>query len=334
MKEVKADRRVNMNQLSLFESDDERPPRALSLGPKLQTLAEKNLFFGTSSWKYEGWLGSIYNSDRYHTRGKFSLKKFEAECLREYAQTFPVVGGDFSFYQFPSASYWKTLFEGSADGLRFGLKVPEEVTVPRWPTHARYGTRAGKVNTGFLDAKLFKELFARPLWKHRERVAVLMFEFGTIAKSLIARPEEFYERLGAFLGELPPGFRYAVEIRNSEYLGPEYFSVLHAHNTAHVFNAWTRMPELLEQIDMPGAFTADFTVARALLRRGRPYEEAVKQFSPYKELQEPYPPVRDALRSIAERSLRAAQPAFVFVNNRLEGYAPGTIEAVADQLAF
>ena len=75
-----------------------------------------------------------------------------------------------------------------------------------------------------------------------------MFEFGAIARSTFARPEEFYERLGPFLGELPPGFRYAVEVRNPEYLGAEYFSMLHARNTAHVFNAWTRMPELLEQI--------------------------------------------------------------------------------------
>jgi len=321
-----------MDQLSLFDTDDQGPPEARSLAPKLRALAEQGLYFGTSSWKYEGWLGSIYDESRYQTRGKFSKKKFEAECLREYARTFPVVGGDFSFYQFPSPAYWRNLFEGSPDSLLFGLKVPEDVTVPRWPSHARYGTRAGEMNEGFLSPKLFKDLFARPLWKHRERVAVLMFEFGTIAKSVIAGPEEFNERLGAFLAELPPGFRYAVEIRNREYLGPDYFSVLRAHNTAHVFNAWTRMPELLEQIDEPGAFTADFTVVRALLKRGQPYEDAVKKYSPYKELQEPSPSVREGLVQITDRSRRAAIPSFVFINNRLEGHAPGTIEAVADEL--
>lgn len=324
-----------MNQLSLFNSepDDDQPERAAALAPKLRALAEKNLFFGTSSWKYEGWLGSIYRTELYETRGKFSKKKFESECLREYGKVFPIVGGDFSFYQFPSASYWKTLFDDSPAPLRFGLKVPEEVTVPKWPHHARYGGRAGKVNEGFLDPRLFKELFARPLWPYRERVAVLMFEFGTIAKSIFARPEDFFDRLGSFLDALPPGFRYAVEIRNPEYLGDEYFSVLHARNTAHLFNSWTRMPELLEQIDMPGAFTADFSVARALLKHGVPYEKAVEAFSPYRTLQAPNPAVREALRVIAERSWKAARPAFVFVNNRLEGYAPGTIEAVADSLA-
>ncbi len=142
-----------MAQLSLFDSEPEGdlPERAAVLAPKLRALAEKGLYFGTSSWKYEGWLGSIYRSDRYETRGKFSQKKFESECLREYGKVFPIVGGDFSFYQFPSPSYWRTLFDDAPESLRFGLKVPEEVTVPRWPRHARYGSRAGTVNEGFLD---------------------------------------------------------------------------------------------------------------------------------------------------------------------------------------
>lgn len=323
-----------MDQLSLFDSEsgDDQPERAAALAPKLRALAEKNLFFGTSSWKYEGWIGSIYRGDRYETRGKFSQKKFESECLREYGKVFPIVGGDFSFYQFPSPSYWKALFDEAPEPLRFGLKVPEELTVPRWPSHPRYGSRAGNVNEGFLDPKLFKELFARPLWRYRDRVAVLMFEFGAIAKSTFSGPEEFYERLGPFLDELPPGFRYAVEVRNPEFLGPDYFSILRARNTAHLFNAWTRMPGLLDQIDMPGAFTADFSVARALLAPGVPYAKAVETFSPYRSVQKPNPAVRRALQMIAEQAWRTAQPAFVFVNNRLEGYAPGTIEAVADAI--
>ena len=321
-----------MSQLSLFDASGEPPPQAAALAPKLATLAERGLYFGTSSWKYEGWLGSIYDPGRYQTRGKLSMKRFETECLAEYARVFPVVGGDFSFYQFPSAQYWKTLFDSSPESLRFGLKVPEEVTVPRWPQHARYGTRAGRDNPGFLDPKLFKELFARPLWKHRHRVAVLMFEFGTMARSTMAGPDAFRDRLGAFLDEMPPGFRYGVEIRNPEYLGEPYFDALRSRNVAHVFNAWTRMPELLEQIEMPGSHTADFTIVRALLRRGQPYEDAVKEFSPYRSIQKPAPAVREALRSLAERAWKKAQPAFVFVNNRLEGNAPGTIEAVADEL--
>jgi uncharacterized protein YecE (DUF72 family) len=136
---------------SLFETD-EPPQQAARLSPVLRSLAERGIYFGTSSWKYEGWLGSIYSRDRYLSRGRFSKKKFEAECLREYAETFPVVGGDFSFYQFPTADYWSRLFADVPPDFGFGLKVPETITVARWPGHARYGAKAGEPNEHFLDA--------------------------------------------------------------------------------------------------------------------------------------------------------------------------------------
>jgi uncharacterized protein YecE (DUF72 family) len=313
---------------SLFPELDELPPQAARLAPKLRSLAERGVHIGTSSWKYEGWLGSIYTPERYTVRGKFSQKKFEAECLREYARTFAIVGGDFSFYQFPTPEYWARLFGESPEALRFGLKVPEDVTVAVWPTHARYGARAGKINEHFLDPEVFKQLFARPLWRHRDRVATLIFEFGTFAKRTITRPEEFFERLNHFLESLPPVYRYAVEVRNPEYLSPDYFALLARHNAAHVFNAWTRMPTIGDQIAMPGTFTADFTVVRALLTRGRSYEQAVDRFSPYREPQEPDLGTREALREIVGRALRRKAPAFLFVNNRLEGHAPSTIESV------
>jgi uncharacterized protein YecE (DUF72 family) len=320
-----------MTQLTFFEQD-ERPEQARRLGTKLRALADRGAFFGTSSWKYEGWLGSIYSRERYVERGRFSQKRFEAGCLEEYAETFPAVGGDFSFYQFPSPSYWQNLFEGSPATLRFGLKVPEEITVPRWPGHARYGNRAGMVNHGFLDHSLFHEMFTWPLETYRDRVAVLILEFGTFSKATFPRPADFLARLDPFLASVSRHFRYGIEIRNAEYLGPDYFGLLRSHNAAHVFNAWTRMPELSDQLAIPDAFTADFTVARALLKKDRTYEEAVKRFQPYTEVQEPNPGARQALRSLAERAWKTRQPAYAFVNNRLEGNAPGTIEAVADSL--
>jgi len=54
----------------------------------------------------------------------------------------------------------------------------------------------------------------------------------------------------------------------------------------------------------------------------------VKQLEPYEEVREPDRATRDAMRQVAERALRVRQPAYVFVNNRLEGNAPATIEAV------
>ena len=121
-----------------------------------------------------------------------------------------------------------------------------------------------------------------------------------------------------------------MEIRNQGFLLPEYFQTLHAHGVAHVFNAWTRMPPLSTQIEIPDAFTADFSVARALLRQGRPYELAVKSFSPYAEIKDENPETRTALKDLMVRAQRRGEPAYLFVNNRLEGNSPLTIQAVVD----
>ena len=61
------------------------------------------------------------------------------------------------------------------------------------------------------------------------------------------------------------------------------------------------MPTLAEQIALNGAFTADFSVTRALLQRGRTYEQAVKLFDPYEKIKEPDQSTREALKQIAER---------------------------------
>src|SRR5271157_299074 len=117
---------IRMGTLPLF--DEPELTAARRLRQKLAPLAEQGIYFGTSSWKYEGWLGQIYTPERFSVRGRFSQKRFESECLAEYAETFPVVCGDFSFYQFPSAEFWRKLFTTAPGTLRFAFKVPEEIT--------------------------------------------------------------------------------------------------------------------------------------------------------------------------------------------------------------
>jgi uncharacterized protein YecE (DUF72 family) len=318
--------------MSLFAESGDLAPQAARLKPKLHALADEGIYFGTSSWKYEGWLGSVYSENRYQTRGKLSKRKFEDTCLVEYARVFPTVCGDFAFYQFPSEQYWAKLFEAVPDNFLFGFKVPEDITVETWPKHARYGARSGEKNDHFLDARAFETYFTKRLEPYEHQVGPLIFEFGTFNKSTFPTPGDFMARLDPFLKALPEGFRYGVEIRNPDYLSPDYFDLLASHNTAHVFSAWTRMPALEEQAQLPGAFTADFTVVRALLRKGRAYDQAVQAFEPYQLVQEPNEGAREAMRQIGEQARRSRRPAFLFVNNRLEGNAPTTIEAVVTQL--
>jgi hypothetical protein len=164
--------------------------------------------------------------------------------LTEYAATFPTVCGDFAFYQFPSEQYWAKLFDATPSDFLLGLKAPEDTTVATWPKHARCGSRAGQPNDHFLDAAIFEQLFIRRLAPYEDRVGPRIFEFGTFNKSTFATPADFTARLDPFLKSLPAGYRYAVEIRNPDYLSPAYFEALAGRNMAHVFSAWTRMPAL------------------------------------------------------------------------------------------
>ena len=293
---------------------------------------DANLYIGTSSWKYEGWLGQIYDKQRYLTRGKLSRKRFEAGCLEEYAGIFPTVCVDAGYYRFPTERYLSGLAGQVPDGFRICFKVTDEITVKKFPRLERFGERAGADNGNFLNAGLFIDAFLGPLSPHREKTGVLIFEFSAFYPVHFARLRDFLAALDTFLGQLPAKWQYGVEVRNAKLLRPEYFDVLRAHGVAHVFNSWTKMPPVGEQMDMAGAFTADFFAARFLLRPGRAYEQAVKNFQPYRETKDPNPEARAALRSLIHRGASAPtpRPSYAFVNNRLEGNSPATIAAAFD----
>jgi uncharacterized protein YecE (DUF72 family) len=317
---------------SLFDETEPEGSRfdRVGLAARLGSLAAENVYIGASSWKYEGWIGQIYSRDRYLSRGRFSRQRFESECLREYAETFPAVCGDFAFYQFPEDAYWKRLFTATPETFQFAFKVPEQITCKVFPLHPRYGPQGGKENPDFLNARMLCEMFLQRLLVYKHKTALLIFEFGTFGRRSFPDAGAFLERLAPFLEALPRDFRYAVEIRNPEFLGSEYFACLHAHGVAHVYNAWSRMPEIRYQMAIRGSATADFLVCRALLRYGRRYEDAVSQFAPYREIQDPNPQARESMRVLIGRAREDRKMLFLFVNNRLEGNAPLTILSVTE----
>ena len=91
------------------------------------------------------------------------------------------------------------------------------------------------------------------------------------------------------------------------------------------------MPPVSEQMALAGTRTnPGLTAARFLLKPGRKYEEAVKTFQPYDAIKEENPEARAAGRALVAEG-KAAGPqkrTFIFVNNRLEGNALGTIAAM------
>ena len=293
-------------------------------------LAAHGIYLGTSSWKYEGWIHQLYSPDRYTYRGKLARSRFERECLAEYAEIFRTVCVDAAYYTFPNLPQLERLAAQVPEDFRFAFKVTDTITLKRYPRLDRFGDLAGKPNEHFLNANLFAEAFLAPCEAIRSKVGLLMFEFSRFWPADYPQGRGFLADLDRFLGQLPAGWPYGVEMRNRNWLHPDYFACLARHRVTHVFNSWEAMPPVEEQMALPGSRTHPQQVAaRFLLKPGRKYEEAVKTFQPYARTRE----VNDAARQagtalIAEGLQTPNRKTFVFVNNRLEGNAPATLAAM------
>ena len=296
---------------------------------KVEELAAKGVFVGTSSWKYAGWRGMLYDEQRYIWRGKFAESRFERDCLSEYAEVFKTVCVDAAYYTFPRPEYLQKLADAVPDDFRFGFKVTDEITIKKYPDHARHGAKAGQPNRDYLNADLFANAFLKPCEDIREKVGVLMFEFSRFWPSDYEHGRDFVADLDGFLGKLPKGWPYAIEMRNKHWLVPGYFACLARHGVTHVFNSWDAMPPVSEQMALPGSRTnPNLFAARFLLKPGRKYEAAVKTFQPYDKVKEPNPEARAAGAALIAEG-KAAGPdrkTFIYVNNCL--YAARGIKAI------
>jgi uncharacterized protein YecE (DUF72 family) len=295
-------------------------------------LAAHSVYIGTSSWKYEGWLGQLYDATRYEYRGKYARTRFERGCLAEYAQIFRTVCVDAAYYDFPRPAYLEGLSAQVPDDFQFGFKVTDAITLKRFPNLPRFGPRAGQSNPDFLNVDRFVNAFLAPCEAIRPQVGVLIFEFSRFWPTEYRQGRDFVADLDRFLGQLPSNWPYAVEFRNRAWLQSPYFDCLSRHHVAHVFNSWDAMPSVNEQMAIPNSRTNPHLVAaRFLLKPGRKYEDAVKSFHPYDQTREPYHSARAAGTALLREGQQSPnRKTFIFVNNRLEGNALETITAMLD----
>jgi len=288
--------------------------------------------FGGSSWTYPGWKGLIYHQAYKNER------EFRAKSLEEYARCplFRSVGIDSAFYNPPSEELLIRYAGQLPPGFMWVEKVWERLTIPRYPTHPRYGEERGKVNPDFLNAELFIDAVLKPhrLETVRPHVGPFVFQFPTVRRDGMGS-DEFITRLGEFLRALPRDFRYATEMRNPEFLGPTYFRVLNESGVTHCFNHWHIMPPLVEQMKraaLAGGLVADFYVARILTPLGVSYEGAVKLFEPYDRVKKLNEDMRRDVVRLINRAIERNVDAFIIINNRAEGNSPGTIAAIAEMV--
>ena len=286
--------------------------------------------FGTSTWTYEGWQGQVY-------KRPYKKTSFARECLGEYCQylyngepLFRTVGNDSTFYRPPTSNQLRNYLKQIPEDFEVCFKVWEELTIHTFSSHPRYGTKAGQANPRFLDAGLFKEVVLAP---YREagfepHTGPVLFELQR--PSIPAR--DFVAKLDTFFAQLPHDFSYAVEIRNAGMVGPLYRDMLAGHGVAHVYNHWSYMPSLAEQHQKMGSYTAPFTVLRLLTPLKMSYEAAKRRAEPYDKIVGELPDMRKEAIVLIKDAIGQNRRAYVLVNNRLEGNAPLTVQALTDLL--
>ena len=93
------------------------------------------------------------------------------------------------------------------------------------------------------------------------------------------------------------------------------------------------MPPLTEQHERMGSFTAPFTVLRLLTPIKMTYEAAKKRAEPYTKIVEELPGMRRETVTLVNQAIKEKRQAYVLVNNRSEGNAPLTVQAIIDQLS-
>ena len=153
---------------------------------------------GTSGWHYRHWRDVFYPVDRP-----------VSGWLRYYAERFPCVEVNSSFYGLPRPEAIRSWVASVPAGFRFALKAS------RFITHRKRLKDCAVPLARFLD-------LAEAFGPHR----------GPILFQLPPNWRLNLERLRDFLAILPGGFRYAVELRDPDWHRGEVYDLLDRHAVA------------------------------------------------------------------------------------------------------
>nr|WP_286197707.1 DUF72 domain-containing protein [Variovorax boronicumulans] len=310
------------------------PADAAALAARLPA----RLHLGTSSWSFPGWDGLVWE-------GTYTETLLARRGLAAYAQhpLLRAVSLDRAFYQPLTVAQYAAYAEQVPPDFRFVVKAPSVVAdaLVRQPDG-----RGMRANDGFLDPRLAFSAFVEPALEGLgARAGVLVFQLSPLAPAMLAHMPHWIERLGAMLAALPPSSQLrarapdlaiAVEVRNAEWLVPAFAEVLRAAGATYCLGAHPKLPPIEGQLPVLRALWPGPMVCRWNLNRmhgAYGYEEAKALYAPFDTLVDPDPPTRDVLARVARATLQAGHHAYITVNNKAEGSAPRTVEAMARLLA-
>src|SRR5579863_5709614 len=157
---------------------------------------------GTSSFTAAGWENSFYPP---------GMKP--AEYLTYYATKFDTVEVDSTFYRAPSASTVQGWARKTPDNFIFAVKVPQEIT------HEKI----------LADCDSEFSEFVRTMDLLGEKLGPMLFQFPYFNRGVFTSGAQFVTRLRPFLQKLPKEHKFAIEIRNKNWLDAAFAQLLRDH---------------------------------------------------------------------------------------------------------
>lgn len=281
------------------------------------------LKIGACSWKYESWEGLVYSAAK------------PANFLEEYARKYDTVEVDRWFWslfennkpKLPHPDDVENYRRSVPAGFKFSIKIPNSITLTHYYQKSKDSPLI--VNPHFLSVELFREFLQR-LAPLKKQLGPLMFQFEYLNKQKMASVGEFQEKFAAFIAACPPGYDYALEIRNPNYLNRGYFAFLNKHKLRHVFVQGYYMPPIFDIYSNYSDYIDKATVIRLMGPDRKAIEE--KSGSKWNEIFDPKDEelsrIVAMIRNLEERDIDV----YLNVNNHYEGSAPLTIQKIRQML--
>lgn len=185
----------------------------------LSSVNQLPILLGTSSFTATGWLGSFY------PKGTRS-----ADFLTFYAEHFHTVEVDSTFYACPSVRTVSNWAARTPDGFIFSVKVPQAIT------HDKTLVDCDGDLKQFLDTM---DLLG-------PKLGPIVFQFPLFNRGMFRDRRDSLDRLVPFLRKLPGAFKFAIEIRNRDWLDVEFADLLRNHKMALVLQDRSWMPRPAE----------------------------------------------------------------------------------------
>jgi uncharacterized protein YecE (DUF72 family) len=288
------------------------------------------LRIGTCSWKYPSWKGLLYDREKRYRPQDF---------LQDYARSLNTVEVDQWFWslfpgqvRLPDTRTVRQYAESVPADFVFTVKAPNALTLTHFYARqpAAHASFAGAPNPHFLDTGLFADFLER-LAPFGRKLGPVMFQFEYLNRAKMPSKEAFFERFGDFIAKSASEYRYAVEVRNANYLSGAFFDFLKECGCGFVYLEGYYMPPIGQVHTKFHPQTADFSIIR--LHGGERAEIEIQTGEVWDRLVSPKPETIEAAARIVRANARNRVVSYVNVNNHLEGSAPLTIQRLLEALS-